>query len=128
MNMQPSDRNSNDFCANINGILVQVHYSDEKNEFCYSNRYTFFDSKSQLVKAGETIQFHMSARDGGYSYEIISDSLFAVLISIDQLDHMILYSRNLRSAPISANDPCLFGLMLPMRVITNDNGELVNIG
>lgn len=29
MDMQPSDRNSNDFCANINGILVHVHYSDE---------------------------------------------------------------------------------------------------
>lgn len=114
--------------TSVGGFPIKVHYSDEKNEFCYSNRYTFFDSKSQLVKAGETIQFHMSARDGGYSYEIISDSLFAVLISIDQLDHMILYSRNLRSAPISANDPCLFGLMLPMRVITNDNGELVNIG
>ena len=114
--------------TSVGGFPIRVHYSNEKNAFCYSNHYAIIDSKTQLVKAGETIKFHMSARDGGYSYEVISDSLFGVLISIDQLDHMILYSRNLRSATISANDPCLFGLMLPMRVITNDNGELVNIG
>lgn len=114
--------------SSVGGFPIKVQYNDEQKTFSFSNFYSAISAKEQFIEVGGTIKFFLSARDGGFSYEVISDSLSTVLISVDQLEHMILYSRDHRAAPIPADDPTLFGLMLPMRVSRNDKGELVNIG
>ena len=62
--------------------------------------------------------------DGGFSYHQFSYAFDSIFVKIDQMDRMILYSRSHRMSE-SNNNPNLFGLMLPMMVKQNGNGDLV---
>ena len=85
-------------------------------------------TKIQTVQAEEKVYFYTSVEDGGFVYEIFPISIQDVLIKIDQIDsYMLLYSRQSRSEEKDVNNDNLFGFMLPMKVIENDNGEIVRV-
>jgi len=70
----------------------------------------------------------MDAQDGGFSFEQIPVTLEDLLLKIDQMEPVILYSRRLRMCDRDRNNPQLFSLMLPMLICDDGNGGWKRIG
>lgn len=108
----------------VGGRVVKVVYNHQYNSFVYQWTRFFCTSKPQTVALGKNIIFHISASDGGYSYEVIHKDIENVLFSIDQMKPDILYSRRFRVDSKDVDNPLLFGLMMPMPVVEKENGEV----
>lgn len=111
----------------VGGFPIEVRYRFDKESFSYCNSSVFTTSKPQLLLPGESLKFPELAQDGGFSYETTGDSIYTLLIRINQLDYILCYSRSIRSELFPANNPNLFGLMLPMRVRMNQESQAFNI-
>ena len=109
----------------VGGFAFEVVFDYESNSFIYNWERAFHTSKPQFVEAGGTIEFFMSEQDGGYSYEILHQDIENVLFIIDQMNPAVLYSRRFRVNDNDVKNPNLFGLMMPMLVEIEDNGNMV---
>ena len=109
----------------VGGRAIKVVYDHQYNSFIYQWSRSFCTSKPQTVAPGESIVFHTSASDGGYSYEVVHKDIENVLFSIDQMKPDILYSRRFRIDSKDADNPLLFGLMMPMLVVEKENRETI---
>ena len=126
-----SDRTSTAFlgivqgCSDesVGGFCISVGYNRVANAFGFRECKTFQNTKQQVVKAGDKIKFHMSAEDGGFSFEQIPISEEEFLLTIDQMEPAILYSRRLRMCDRDRNNIQLFSLMLPMLICEDENGN-----
>lgn len=111
----------------VGGIPIKVTYNYENNSFEYAWIKSINSSKEHTVKHGDDISFFTSARDGGFVYEILPISIHTIITNIEQIKPMILYSRQYRGDVKDANNDNLFGLMLPMQVIENENRDIVRV-
>lgn len=111
----------------VGGNVIAVIYDYQFNSYVYRWERAFHSSKPQTVELGKNIIFYSSASDGGYSYEIEHKDIENVLITIDQMNPAILYSRRYRLDSSDIENPNLFGLMMPMLVETNENGDIVRL-
>lgn len=126
-----SDRTSTAFlgivqgCSDesVGGFCISVGYNRVANAFGFRECKTFQNTKQQVVKAGDKIKFHMNAEDGGFSFEQIPISEEEFLLTIDQMEPAILYSRRLRMCDRDRNNIQLFSLMLPMLICEDENGN-----
>jgi len=109
----------------VGGFVFEVVFDYEISSFVYNRERAFHTSKPQIVELGQNINFHMSAADGGYSYEIIPRDIENVLINIDQMRSAVLYSRRFRVDDADTKNKNLLGLMMPILVEIKDNGEIV---
>lgn len=109
----------------VGGITVRAIFGYQEKSFIYGWERTFHSSKPQIVQLGEAIPFDLSARDGGYSHEIVPIDLQNILCIVDQMNPRILYSRNFRLDSSDIENPNLSGLMMPMLVEVNEKGECV---
>ena len=105
-------------------FYISASYRPDLKCFWYSERSGFFSGKEQTVKLGETIGFSRNPSDGEFSYHQIPCNLESLILKIDQMEPMIFYSRTHRLSESNNNNPNLFGLMLPMLVKQQENGEL----
>ncbi|MBQ6266765.1 MAG: hypothetical protein IJK64_03240 [Clostridia bacterium] len=109
----------------VGGNVIAVIYDYQLSSYVYRWERAFHSSKPQTVELGKNIIFYSSASDGGYSYEIEHKDIENVLITIDQMNPAILYSRRFRVDSSDIENPNLFGLMMPMLVEANENGDIV---
>lgn len=105
----------------VGGFPIRVIYGIDEQSFVYAYSRSFTSCRSVIVKQGEAIPFFLSGSDGGFSYEINDCGIDNVLLSVDQIEHQVLYSRSNRSSDADIDNINLSGLMLPMEVY-NDNG------
>lgn len=105
----------------VGGFPICVIYDKNEQSFTYAYSRVFSSCKQAKVKLGEAIPFYLSAEDGGFSYETDSIGIEELYLSIDQMDHKVLYSRQRRHSAEDINNKYLTGLMLPMEIY-NDNG------
>ena len=110
--------------SSVGGLYISASYRPDLKCFWYSEKSAFYSGKQQIVKPGENIKFFLDATDGGFSYYQVPYGLECLIVSFDQMDPMILYSRIHRLAETKSNNN-LFGLMLPMLIKQNENGEIV---
>ena len=104
---------------------ISASYRPDLKCFWYSEKSGFFSDKKQIVNSGETIKFFLDPCDGGFSYHQFSYHFDSMVMKIDQMERMILYSRSHRMSESNNNNPNRFGLMLPMMVKQNGNGDIV---
>ena len=104
---------------------ISANYRTDLKSFCFNERYEFNSDKELIVKPGENIKFFLDASDGGFSYHQYPCNLESLIVKIDQMDPMILYSRGHRLSESNNTNPNLFGLMLPMLVKQKTDGEIV---
>ena len=104
---------------------ISASYRPDLKCFWYSEKSGFFSSKDQIVKPGEAIKFFLDPSDGGFSYHLCPCNFESLIVKIDQMDPMILFSRGHRLLESNSNNPNLFGLMLPMLVKQIENCEIV---
>lgn len=109
----------------VGGFTVEVVFDFNINSFVYCWERVFNTSKTQTVKPMENIRFYLSARDGGYSYEVMQLDIENVLFNIDQMKPSVLFSRNKRLSETDVMNPNLCGFMMPILVEINDNNEIV---
>lgn len=122
-----SDRSSTAFlhvvqeCSDktVGGFPIHVRLIEGKFEYSYSK--TFQMEKKQTVKAGENVVFDMRNSEGGFSFEQVPISEEEFMLRFDQVPQVLLYSRRKR-IPEEANNQMLFGLMLPMLIIEDEDG------
>lgn len=105
----------------VGGFHVSVIYGIEEQSFVYAYTRAFASFKHATVKQEAPIPFFLSAADGGFSYEIYDISLEEILLSIDQMEHKVLFTRNKRYCTEDIANKNLSGLMLPMEICC-DNG------
>ncbi len=108
----------------VGKFWISASYRPDLKCFWYSERLALHSVKKQTVKVGETIKFFLDPSDGGYSYRLIPCGADSLLMDIDQMEPMILFSRAHRLLE-SNNNPNHFGLMLPMLVKQKENEEIV---
>ena len=131
-----SDRTSTAFleivqgCSDdsVGGFHITAGYNALSKTMGYQECKTFQNSKPQVVQVGEEIRFYMDAQDGGFSFEQIPVTFEDLLLKIDQMEPVILYSRRLRMCDRDRNNPQLFSLMLPMLICEDGNGGWKRIG
>ena len=104
---------------------ISASYRPDLKCFWYSEKSGFFSSNDQIVKPGEAIKFFLDSSDGGFSYHLCPCNFESLIVKIDQMDPMILFSRGHRLLESNSNNPNLFGLMLPMLVKQKENCEIV---
>lgn len=109
----------------VGGFYISASYRPDLNCFWYSERLAFHSSNEQTVKSGEAIKFFLDSSNGGFSYRLIPCKFDSLLMDVDQMEPMILYSRGHRLSESDSNNSNLFGLMLPMLVKRTENGEIV---
>ena len=107
----------------VGGQVIEITFNHKDNSFVYNWKRGFFTSKDQIVALGEPIEFFNNATDGGYSFEINQINIGNVVYDIDQMEPAILYSREYRINTEDADNPNLTGLMMPILVVINENGE-----
>lgn len=110
----------------VGGFYISASYRPDLNCFWYSEKQALHSDKEQTVKRGETIKFFLDPSNGGYSYRLIPCGIESLLMDIDQMEPMVLYSRGHRVSESNSNNPNLFGLMLPMLVKWKENGKIVH--
>ena len=103
----------------VGGFPVRVRMIEGKFEYSYSK--TFQMEKKQTVKAGEAIVFDMRNSEGGFSFEQLPISEEEFMLRFDQMTQVLLYSRCKR-IPEEPDNRMLFGLMLPMLLLDDENG------
>lgn len=106
----------------VGGFHIIAGFNTSSKTMEYSMSKTFQDVTTQTIKAGEKFRFYTSASDGGFSFEQIPISLEDLMLEIDQMESVILYSRRLRVDNRDMNNPQLFSLMLPMLIREDGNG------
>ena len=104
---------------------ISASFRPDLKCFFYSEKSGFYSDTKQLVKPGENIRFFLNSSDGGFSYHQYPFNSECLIVKIDQMEPMILYSRSHRLSESDNNNKNLFGLMLPMLVKQNENGEIV---
>ena len=104
---------------------ISASYRTDLNCFLYSEKVSFYSDKKQIVMPGENVKFFLDPSDGGFSIWQVPCNYESLIIKIDQMEPMILYSRAHRLAESNSDNPNLFGLMLPMLVKQNEKGEIV---
>lgn len=122
-----SDRSTTAFLHVVQGCSdkavggVPIHVRLIKGKFEYSYSKTFQMEKKQTVKAGEAVVFDMRNAEGGFSFEQVPISEDEFMLRFDQMPQALLYSRSKR-IPEEVNNRMLFGLMLPMLLIEDEDG------
>ncbi|MGI5874500.1 MAG: hypothetical protein ACOX8R_07590 [Bacillota bacterium] len=111
----------------VGGFHIIAGYDQSKKSLCYKECKTFHTSKYQYIQLGEKIHFFLNVRDGGFSFEQIPISLEDLILKIDQMDPLILYSRRLRMNKSDINNTQLFSLMLPMLILEKNNDEYIRL-
>lgn len=104
---------------------ISASYRTDLKCFWFSEKSGFYSGREQIINPGETVKFYMDPRDGGFSFHQCPCNFESLIVKIDQMDSMILYSRAYRLSDSDKNNPNLFGLMLPMLVKQKENGEIV---
>ena len=104
---------------------ISASYRPDLKCFWYSERSDFYNDKKQTISPGEDIKFFLDPCDGGFSYHQCPCNYESLIMKIDQMEPMILYSRGHRTSELDINNKNLFGLMLSMLVKQKENGELV---
>jgi len=112
----------------VGGFPISARYNAYTNTITYSECCTIQSSKSQTVKAGEAFKFFLANEDGGFSYQQIPLSVEEVILSIDQMDKNILYSRCQRGNAEDQKDDKLFGMMLPMLIEKKERLDWIQYG
>lgn len=107
----------------VGGFPIIVRYNQHKESFEYQETMAFLSSKKQDIKPERTIKFFTEAKDGGFSYSVVSPSIDCVLFSIDQMDQTILFSRTHRYDHSDFKE--LEGLMLPMEIIQDEKVDWI---
>lgn len=105
----------------VGGFPVSVQYYHYDKSFEYVEEYGFVSNKDQVVFPGEDVIFNTSARDGGMSYRTIPIGLSSVIYDIKQMQNAILYSRDHRYDNNLDIGEHLFGIMLPMEIVQENN-------
>lgn len=111
------------FDDTVGGFPISAEYFDADKSFKYVEEYRFVSNKENLVPLGEEIKLNTSAQEGGMSYRIIPMGLGSILLSIDQMDNAILFSRGHRYDNAADSSKRLFGLMLPMEIYEAGSSE-----
>ena len=106
----------------VGGFFIELSYDYSANTFVYNDKLCVFSSKEQHVCPNECINFFTSASDGGYTCSVQQIDSENVIISIEQMNHMILFSRKYRSNQADADNEYLFPLILPMEVFVDKDG------
>ena len=104
---------------------ISASYRPDLNCFWYTERHGYYSNKTQSVKPGESIKFFLAPSDGGFSYYQYPCNFESLIVKIDQMEPMILYSRRHRISHSDINNQNLFWLMLPMLVRQKESGEIV---
>lgn len=104
---------------------ISASYRPDLKCFWCSEKSGFYSGKDQIVNPGETIKFFLDPSDGGFSYHQCPCNFESLIVKIDQMEPMILFSRGHRLVESNSNNPNLFGLMLPMLVKQKENSEIV---
>lgn len=104
----------------VGGFDICTYFDFEDKSFKYRNCISINSGKDQLVYPGENICFHNSAEEGGYTVEIVSKSIYDVVIFIEQMKSKIIYTRSYRNKN-AASIGILEGFMLPMIGEEKDN-------
>lgn len=104
---------------------ISASYRLDLKHFWYSEKSGFYSGKDQIVNPGDTIKFFLDPSDGGFSYHQCPCGFESLIVKIDQMEPMILYSRSHRLTESDHHNLNLFGLMLPMLVRQKENGEIV---
>jgi len=105
----------------VGGFPIAIQYYHSDNSFEYVEEYGFISNKEQVILPGEDIVFYTSARDGGMSYRTIPMGVGSVIFDIDQMQNAILYSRDHRYDNKLDTGEHLFGIMLPMEIMQENN-------
>lgn len=111
----------------VGGFHIVAGYNSYENSMGYKECKTYQSSKPSFVKSGAEIPFFTKAEDGGFSFEQIPISNDELLLRIDQMEPMILYSRRLRLNNYDKDNPQLFSFMLPMLVRVDRQMNLIRI-
>lgn len=109
----------------VGKFYISASYRPDLKCFWYSERFALHSVKEQTVIVGEAVKFFLDPTDGGYSYRLIPCGVDSLLMNIDQMEPMILFSRARRLSETDSKNLNLFGLMLPMLVKQKENGEIV---
>jgi len=109
----------------VGGLYISARYRPDLKCFWYLEKSAFFSDREQIVKPGEYVKFFLDPKDGGFSYHQVPCNLESLIVKIDQMEPMILYSRAHRTSELESNNKNLFGLMLPMLVKQKENGSIV---
>ena len=109
----------------VGGLYISARYRPDLKCFWYSENSVFYCGKDQVVKLGDNIKFLLDPSDGGFSYHQCPCNFESLIVKIDQMEPMILYSRGHRLSESNSNNLNLFGLMLPMLAKRKENGEIV---
>ena len=109
----------------VGGLHIAASYRSDLQSFWYFEKLAIYSDKEQTVPAGEPIRFFLEPCDGGFSFQQIPCNHSNLLLRIDQMDPIILYSRDYRLTEWEMNNDNLNGLMLPMLVKQKDNGDIV---
>ena len=104
---------------------ISASYLPDRKCFWYSEKSGYYSGKEQIVKPRETIKFFLDPKDGGFSYYQYPCNLESLILKIDQMEPMVLYSRGHRLSESDHNNLNIFGLMLPMLIKQKENGEIV---
>lgn len=109
----------------VGKFYISASYRPDLKCFWYLERFALHSVKEQTVIVGEAVKFFLDPTDGGYSYRLIPCGVDSLLMNIDQMEPMILFSRARRLSETDSKNLNLFGLMLPMLVKQKENGEIV---
>ena len=104
----------------VGGFDIKTLYDYEEKSFKYANSISYSSSKEQIVQPGESIKFFTSAEDGGYTVEVVSESIFDIIVYIEQMESIIIFTRRYRYDN-AASIRNLDGFMLPMLAEKIDN-------
>lgn len=104
----------------VGGFPIELTYNLETNCFEYLESASFYSFKNVAVNSGEIIPFFTSPQDGGFSMRTQGCGIDSMLVSFDQIDRHVLFSRRIRIDDIDALNPNLFGLMLPVEIYYED--------
>lgn len=105
----------------VGGFPIAVEYYHCDKSFEYVEEYGLVSNKNQVVLPGENMLFYTSEGDGGMSYRIIQMGVGSVIFDIDQMESTILYSRDHRYDNQLDTGKHLFGIMLPMEIIQEND-------
>ena len=106
----------------VGGVPVVAGYDINIGGIAFSYNYSLYSVKEQVVAPHDVMKYYLASEDGGFSYHQIPVSCEEVMVVIEQMKPAILYSRSKRCKKEDSDNPQLFGLMLPMLIVENEDG------
>lgn len=113
--------------TSVGGFHIKAGYDPVDRIMNYKCYKSFQDSKLQLVQPGDALRFCMDAKDGGFSLEQIPISHADLMLRINQMAPVILYSKRFRMNESDMKNSQLFSLMLPMLIQEDGNGGWIRL-